>query len=64
MLLTMPQAVRDALAVGVHFPSRPGTPADCARPVDHIIENDRHNGEVIRLDRAAPGSQTNLTKRP
>lgn len=48
----MLQAVRDALAVGVPFPSRPGTPADCARPVDHIIENDRHNGEVIRLDRA------------
>ena len=52
MLFTMPQAVQDALAAGVPFPSRLGTPADYAKLVRHIIENDMLNGEVIRLDGA------------
>ncbi len=52
MLFTMPQAVQDALAAGVPFPSRLGTPADDAKLVKHIIENDMLNGEVIRLDGA------------
>ncbi|GCL62395.1 3-hydroxyacyl-CoA dehydrogenase [Pseudaquabacterium pictum] len=52
MLFTMPQAVQDALAAGVPFPSRLGTPADYAKLVKHIIENDMLNGEVIRLDGA------------
>ena len=34
------------------FPSRLGTPADYAKLVRHIIENDMLNGEVIRLDGA------------
>ena len=52
MLFTMPQAVQDALAAGVPFPSRLGTPADYAKLVKHIVENDMLNGEVIRLDGA------------
>ncbi len=52
MLFGMPQDVQDALAAGVPFPSRLGTPNDYARLVKHIIENDMLNGEVIRLDGA------------
>ncbi len=52
MLFTMPQAVQDALAAGVPFPSRLGTPADYAKLVKCIIENEMLNGEVIRLDGA------------
>ena len=52
MLFSMPQEVRDALAAGVPFPSRLGTPQDYAKLVRHIIENDMLNGEVIRLDGA------------
>ena len=52
MMFGMPQAVQDALAASVPFPSRLGTPADYAKLVKHIIENDMLNGEVIRLDGA------------
>ncbi len=52
MLFGMPQEVQDALAAGVPFPSRLGTPQDYARLAKHIIENDMLNGEVIRLDGA------------
>ena len=52
MLFGMPQEVQDALAAGVPFPSRLGSPADYAKLVRHIIENDMLNGEVIRLDGA------------
>jgi NAD(P)-dependent dehydrogenase (short-subunit alcohol dehydrogenase family) len=52
MLLGMPQDVQDALAASVPFPSRLGKPADYAKLVQHIIENDMLNGEVIRLDGA------------
>jgi NAD(P)-dependent dehydrogenase (short-subunit alcohol dehydrogenase family) len=52
MLFGMPQEVQDALAAGVPFPSRLGTPQDYAKLVHHIIENDMLNGEVIRLDGA------------
>ena len=52
MLFGMPQEVQDALAAGVPFPSRLGTPEDYAKLVQHIIENDMLNGEVIRLDGA------------
>ena len=41
-----------ALAAGVPFPSRLGTPQDYAKLAKHIIENDMLNGEVIRLDGA------------
>jgi NAD(P)-dependent dehydrogenase (short-subunit alcohol dehydrogenase family) len=52
MLFGMPQEVQDALAAGVPFPSRLGTPQDYAKLVQHIFENDMLNGEVIRLDGA------------
>ncbi|MET1114760.1 MAG: 3-hydroxyacyl-CoA dehydrogenase [Comamonas sp.] len=52
MLFGMPQEVQDALAAGVPFPSRLGTPGDYAKLVCHIFENDMLNGEVIRLDGA------------
>jgi len=52
MMFGMPQAVQDALAASVPFPSRLGTPQDYAKLVKHIIENDMLNGEVIRLDGA------------
>ena len=52
MLFGMPQEVQDALAAGVPFPSRLGTPADYAKLAKHIIENDMLNCEVIRLDGA------------
>jgi NAD(P)-dependent dehydrogenase (short-subunit alcohol dehydrogenase family) len=52
MLFGMPQEVQDALAAGVPFPSRLGTPQDYAKLAKHIIENDMLNGEVIRLDGA------------
>jgi len=52
MLFGMPKEVQDALAASVPFPSRLGTPADYAKLVRHIFENDMLNGEVIRLDGA------------
>ena len=52
MLFGMPKEVQDALAASVPFPSRLGTPADYAKLVKHIFENDMLNGEVIRLDGA------------
>ena len=52
MLFGMPQDLQDALAASVPFPSRLGTPEDCAKLAKHIIENDMLNGEVIRLDGA------------
>ena len=52
MLFGMPKEVQDALAAGVPFPSRLGTPQDYAKLVRHIVENEMLNGEVIRLDGA------------
>jgi NAD(P)-dependent dehydrogenase (short-subunit alcohol dehydrogenase family) len=52
MLFGMPKEVQDALAAGVPFPSRLGTPEDYAKLVRHIVENEMLNGEVIRLDGA------------
>jgi NAD(P)-dependent dehydrogenase (short-subunit alcohol dehydrogenase family) len=52
MMFGMPQAVQDALAASVPFPSRLGTPEDYAKLAKHIFENDMLNGEVIRLDGA------------
>ena len=52
MLFSMPQEVQDALAAGVPFPSRLGTPQDYAKLVHAIITNEMLNGEVIRLDGA------------
>ncbi len=52
MMFSMPKEVQEALAAGVPFPSRLGTPMDYAKLVLHILDNDMLNGEVIRLDGA------------
>ena len=52
MMFSMPKEVQEALAAGVPFPSRLGTPQDYAKLVMHILDNDMLNGEVIRLDGA------------
>jgi len=52
MLFAMPKEVQEALAAGVPFPSRLGTPDDYAKLVHQIVTNDMLNGEVIRLDGA------------
>ena len=52
MLFGLPKELQDALAAEVPFPSRKGTPADCAKLVRHIIENEMLNGQVIQLDGA------------
>ncbi len=52
MLFGMTQKVQDSLAASVPFSSRLGRPEDYAKLARHIIENDRLNGEVIRLDGA------------
>ena len=52
MLFGMPKEVQDALAAGVPFPSRLGTPGDYAKLVQTIVGNEMLNGEVIRLDGA------------
>ncbi len=48
MMFGMPQEVQDSLAASVPFPSRLGTPADYAKLVKHIVDNEMLNGEVIR----------------
>ena len=52
MLFGMTQEVRAALAASVAFPSRLGTPADCAKLARALIGNEMFNGEAIRLDGA------------
>ncbi|MBP2312896.1 SDR family NAD(P)-dependent oxidoreductase [Azospirillum soli] len=52
MLLNMPQEVQDSLAASVPFPKRFGRPEEYARLVQHILENEMLNGDVIRLDGA------------
>jgi NAD(P)-dependent dehydrogenase (short-subunit alcohol dehydrogenase family) len=52
MLAMAPEAVRDALAAQIPFPSRLGRPAEFAALVRHIVENPMLNGETIRLDGA------------
>lgn len=52
MLAAMPVDVQQALGKMVPFPSRLGKPDEFAALVQHIIENQYLNGEVIRLDGA------------
>ena len=52
MLAQLPEAARQALAAGIPFPKRLGTPDDYAQLVEHIVVNRYLNGEVIRLDGA------------
>lgn len=52
MVAGFPPGVRDSLAATVPFPPRLGDPAEFARLVLAIIENDYLNGETLRLDGA------------
>jgi len=52
MVAGMPPDVQASLAASVPFPARLGQPADYAKLVRQIIENEMLNGEVIRIDGA------------
>ncbi|TAM11224.1 MAG: 3-hydroxyacyl-CoA dehydrogenase [Nevskiaceae bacterium] len=52
MMAGLPQEVQESLGRAVPFPPRLGRPAEYAGLVQHIVENQMLNGEVIRLDGA------------
>jgi len=52
LLGTLPAEAQTALAAGIPYPNRLGTPEEFARTVRYCIEMDYLNGEVIRLDGA------------
>jgi NAD(P)-dependent dehydrogenase (short-subunit alcohol dehydrogenase family) len=52
MLQGMSEEIRASLGAQVPFPPRLGKPEEYAALVQHIIENEVLNGEVIRLDGA------------
>jgi len=52
MLEGLPQDVQDSLGAQAPFPARLGKPAEFAKLVGQIVENQMLNGEVIRLDAA------------
>ncbi|MGB3634045.1 MAG: 3-hydroxyacyl-CoA dehydrogenase [Rubrobacteraceae bacterium] len=52
MVAGLPEEARNSLGEQVPFPSRLGKPEEYAALVQHVIENEMLNGEVIRLDGA------------
>lgn len=52
MLSGLPNEVQESLADQVPFPRRLGEPEEYASLVEHIVDNEMLNGEVIRLDGA------------
>ena len=52
MVTAMPEEVQKSLGASVPFPKRLGQPSEFAALVEHIVQNDYLNGEVIRLDGA------------
>jgi NAD(P)-dependent dehydrogenase (short-subunit alcohol dehydrogenase family) len=52
LLGQLPEEGRRALAANIPFPKRLGLPEDFAALVEHMVENDYLNGEVVRLDGA------------
>lgn len=52
MLAALPEKARESLSKQTPFPPRLGRPEEYAALVQHIIENEMLNGEVIRLDGA------------
>lgn len=52
MLMGMPAEVQESLGKMVPFPPRMGRPAEFAKLVEQILDNEYLNGEVIRLDGA------------
>jgi NAD(P)-dependent dehydrogenase (short-subunit alcohol dehydrogenase family) len=52
MMASLPEKARESLSKQTPFPARLGRPEEYAALVQHIIENEMLNGEVIRLDGA------------
>lgn len=52
LLESLPEEVQTSLGQQVPFPSRLGAPAEYAKLVCHIVDNDMINGETVRLDGA------------
>jgi NAD(P)-dependent dehydrogenase (short-subunit alcohol dehydrogenase family) len=52
LLAALPEPARKVLAESIPFPSRLGLPAEFAKLVLHVIENEYLNGESIRIDGA------------
>ena len=52
MLSGLPMETQESLADQVPFPRRLGEPEEYTSLVEHIIDNEMLNGEVIRLDGA------------
>ena len=52
LLGNLPEDAVGALGTGLQYPSRFGRPDEFATLVQHIVENEMLNGEVIRLDGA------------
>jgi len=52
LLASLPVDAQESLGKQVPFPSRLGKPSEFASLVQHIVENEMLNGEVIRLDGA------------
>ncbi len=52
MMASLPEKARESLSKQTPFPVRLGRPEEYAALVQHIIENEMLNGEVIRLDGA------------
>jgi NAD(P)-dependent dehydrogenase (short-subunit alcohol dehydrogenase family) len=52
LLAALPEEARLALGKSVPYPPRLGAPAEYAKLVSSIVENDMLNGETIRLDGA------------
>jgi NAD(P)-dependent dehydrogenase (short-subunit alcohol dehydrogenase family) len=52
MMASLPEKARESLGKQTPFPARLGRPEEYAALVQHIIENEMLNGEVIRLDGA------------
>jgi NAD(P)-dependent dehydrogenase (short-subunit alcohol dehydrogenase family) len=52
MMASLPEKARESLGKQTPFPARLGRPEEYAGLVQHIIENEMLNGEVIRLDGA------------
>jgi len=52
MLGGLPEEVQESLGSQVPFPKRLGQPEEFASLVEHIVDNEMLNGDVIRLDGA------------
>ena len=52
LMMSTPEAMRDALVANVPFPKRLGTPEEFAMLVEHFARNGYLNGTTVRLDGA------------